>query len=558
MVTRRFPALRTARKAIFVKMIWSAVRVSFPEFDLRYRSMSDSESFSEREPNAFDEESSDDLFDSDGEAAGPDAEDGSDTDVEILGEGPSSVPTHSIGKRLMTAPVPLAIVYSDGRHVSQALPGEASASRQSEASTSGRGKSAAEPSFRPRVSVVYPSNPRVALSTSRPFSPLPSKLPVGHRTVRQIEAAERYTRGDLTDQEGEAESPCRGENLPEGKKNKGWQPETAPASSGGVDPDDLTLNERRRQMNAESAHAEAAAAGPSPGRGMPTEGTSSKAAGKRPFTVDLEADPAPKCGRQAELARAIFAAEDGEAPPEAVTLACPSKTVQFVNHMILGSQMELSVIKDLPKKLLREEAGRAFRLQASASMDMWLCFKRAINAAKKAKKAYEEGRAKVAEAGKAIQAQANLAKDMQAAEWQVKVYQAKLGEISVALESAQPAAKEALESREAIQVAFEESEQVRASEIEAAIQEAIRGYRQSSEFTTLLDKEVSSEMADLLYRFKRYNPGKKLNLKFIADSPPLPEGITKEMIKGYEGEDAPEEAPADVEEGAAEAEEAAA
>ncbi|CAL2259080.1 unnamed protein product [Prunus armeniaca] len=56
--------------------------------------MSDSESYSEREPNAFDEESSDGLFDSDGEAAGPGAEGGSDTDVEILREGPSSIPTH--------------------------------------------------------------------------------------------------------------------------------------------------------------------------------------------------------------------------------------------------------------------------------------------------------------------------------------------------------------------------------------------------------------------------------------------------------------------------------
>ncbi|CAL8164405.1 unnamed protein product [Prunus armeniaca] len=78
--------------------------------------------------------------------------------------------------------------------------------------------------------------------------------------------------------------------------------------------------------------------------------------------------------------------------------------------------MELSEIEDLPKKLIREEAGRAFRLQASASMDMWLCVKRAINAAEKAKKAYEDGRARVAEAGKAIQAHANLAKDMQATE----------------------------------------------------------------------------------------------------------------------------------------------
>ncbi|BBH09626.1 hypothetical protein Prudu_022176 [Prunus dulcis] len=102
--------------------------------------------------------------------------------------------------------------------------------------------------------------------------------------------------------------------------------------------------------------------------------------------------------------RAVFAAEDEDGPTEAVTIACPSKTVQFVNHMILGSQMELPEVDELPKKLLREQAGRAFRLQAAASMEMWLCVKRAISAAEKAKRAYDDGRAKVAEAGKAIQA----------------------------------------------------------------------------------------------------------------------------------------------------------
>ncbi|CAL2228542.1 unnamed protein product [Prunus armeniaca] len=129
--------------------------------------MSDSESFSEREPNVFDEESSEGLFDSDGEAAGPDAEGGSDTDVEILGEGPGSVPIHGIGKGLMTAPVPLSIVYSDGHHVGLGMPEEAGGTRQSETSTSSRGESAAEPSSRPRVSVVYPSNPRVPMGVPK-------------------------------------------------------------------------------------------------------------------------------------------------------------------------------------------------------------------------------------------------------------------------------------------------------------------------------------------------------------------------------------------------------
>ncbi|CAL2245329.1 unnamed protein product [Prunus armeniaca] len=724
--------------------------------------MSDSESFSECEPNVFDEESSDGLFDSDVEAVGPDAEEGSDTDVEILGERPSPVPTHGIGKGLMTAPIPLSIVYSDGRHVGLGAPGEASGSHQPEASTSGRGEAATEPSIRPRVSVVYPGNPRVPMGVPKELvfgvdylepnritereiakfraeyfipdsvgmriplpteslsSPKDGEVPAVQRILAQIgyapgqfnpnfwvalmgvvtafgmagegepsyeqfshlysitkskcadhggwvqanclKAAERghFVNAVPTSQKtwrkrrvllsGDWESPsghpvrfhipttfqiagrlsCRSVGLVgklkqpsatqaeirqiervrlkvpavervypkflftanlikarlvnpaemteerkaaevkrmnesskrrlmlgmQGKK-KSRQASTAPAPSGGVDPVDLTLNERRRQMQAESARAEATEAGPSPGRVPPTEGTSSRAAGKRPFTVDVDADPAPKRGRQTEPARAVFSAEDDEAPSEAVTLACPSKTVQFVNHMILGSQMELSEIEDLPKKLLREEAGRAFRLQASASMDMCLCVKRAINAAEKAKKLYEDGRAKVAEAGKAIQAQANLAKDMQAAERQVKVYQAKLGEMSAALEAAQLAAKEALESKEAIQVAFEESERARASEIEAAVQKAIQGYRRSTEFSTLLDKEVGSEMADLLYRFKRYNPGKKLNLNFIADPPPLPEGITEEMIEEYEGEDVTEEVPAEPEGITAEADGAA-
>ncbi|CAL8094086.1 unnamed protein product [Prunus armeniaca] len=103
-----------------------------------------------------------------------------------------------------------------------------------------------------------------------------------------------------------------------------------------------------------------------------------------------------------ETPRAILAAEDDDTSAELVTIACPSKTVQFANHMIFGSQMELSEIEELPKKLIREEADRAFHLQASALMDMWLCVKRAISAAERTKRAYDDGRAKVAEAGKAF------------------------------------------------------------------------------------------------------------------------------------------------------------
>lgn len=83
--------------------------------------------------------------------------------------------------------------------------------------------------------------------------------------------------------------------------------------------------------------------------------------------VDLNAEPVPKCGRQTEAPRAILAAEDDDAPADPVTIACPSRTIQFTNHMILGSQMELYEINELRKRPFREEVGCAFRLQASVS-----------------------------------------------------------------------------------------------------------------------------------------------------------------------------------------------
>ncbi|CAL9016710.1 unnamed protein product [Prunus brigantina] len=79
----------------------------------------------------------------------------------------------------------------------------------------------------------------------------------------------------------------------QGKKKKSRQLEA-----------DQTLAERLRQLNAGSAQSGAAAAGPSPSRGVPAEGTSSKVTDKRPFTVDLDVEPAPKRGRQTEPARA--------------------------------------------------------------------------------------------------------------------------------------------------------------------------------------------------------------------------------------------------------------
>lgn len=110
-----------------------------------------------------------------------------------------------------------------------------------------------------------------------------------------------------------------------------------------------------------------------------------------------------------------------------------------------------------------------------------------------------------------------------------------------ALEAAVTVAKDAETAKGAVQAALEESELEKAAEIEATVREGVRSYRSSKEFTALLDNEVGSEMADLLYRFKQFNPGQKLNLNFVADPPPLPEGITEEMIEEYEGEDALED-----------------
>lgn len=67
----------------------------------------------------------------------------------------------------MIAPVPLSIVYSDDRRVGLAAPEESSAGRQSEPSTSGRGESSAEPSSRPRVSVVFPGNDKVPMGVPK-------------------------------------------------------------------------------------------------------------------------------------------------------------------------------------------------------------------------------------------------------------------------------------------------------------------------------------------------------------------------------------------------------
>ncbi|VVA31370.1 PREDICTED: eukaryotic translation initiation factor 5B partial [Prunus dulcis] len=102
-----------------------------------------------------------------------------------------------------------------------------------------------------------------------------------------------------------------------------------------------------------------------------------------------KAEELPKKPLVSDHLKAIFAVEDNDdQPANLVNIACPPKSVKFVNHMIVGLQMDLAEIEELLKWSIWEEAGRAFHLQASAFMDMWLYMKRAIMAAKGAKKMY--------------------------------------------------------------------------------------------------------------------------------------------------------------------------
>ncbi|CAL2225171.1 unnamed protein product [Prunus armeniaca] len=168
-------------------------------------------------------------------------------------------------------------------------------------------------------------------------------------------------------------------------------------------------------------------------------------------------------------------------------------------------------------------------------MDMWLCMKRAIMVTERAKKAYEDGRSKVVEAGKVLKDHANLVKDNEALEQQGKAAEAKLSEIRATLDAAIQAARDEEAAKEEVEVVMEDMEWSKAAEVEAAVQHAITQYNSS-------DKEVGLEMVNLIHRFKRFNPSAKLNLNFVVDPPPLPEGVIVEMIKDYEGEDAPTDA----------------
>ncbi|KAI5337711.1 hypothetical protein L3X38_016982 [Prunus dulcis] len=170
--------------------------------------------------------------------------------------------------------------------------------------------------------------------------------------------------------------------------------------------------------------------------------------------------------------------------------------------------MELSELEQLLIKTVRQLAGRAFLHQAAAGMEMWLCMKRALNAANRYRERFEDSRVRIAEAGKAIQDADGLAEENAT----------KITELSSKLA--------------AVQVALVEA-QVREAKVKG-----LADCRNSEKFTALLDKEVMDQCDNLVYRFKRHNANNKLSLNFLRDLPSLPKGVTEEMVEVYKGEDA--------------------
>ncbi|KAL6288102.1 hypothetical protein ACE6H2_012492 [Prunus campanulata] len=242
----------------------------------------------------------------------------------------------------------------------------------------------------------------------------------------------------------------------------------------------------------------------------------------------LDATPLPKRPRGPNEGTSVQIPDDEEGEEGPVNIACPRKAVPFVNCVIDGAQMELSEIEQLSKKTLREQTGRAFRLQAAANMDIWLCAKRAVNAAERHQKRFEECRSKVADGEKLVQEAGRLAEQNAA----------KIAELSSKVAATELELLAAQEAKVAVEVALDAAERSHGREVEEAKVKAVADYRMSEEFTLLVDKEVMEQCDDFVYRFKWYNADKRLNLNFLRDPPPLPEGVTEEMVEAYKGEDA--------------------
>ena len=142
--------------------------------------------------------------------------------------------------------------------------------------------------------------------------------------------------------------------MPKQKKGESPRPKKKKAAqaSGGASADETTVADRRREKKA--AEAEAV-------REIHLQVTD-----KRMIEGALDATPLPKRPRGPNEGTSVLIPDDeGEGEEGPVNIACPRKAVAFINCMIDGAQMELSELEQLSTKTLREQTGRAFRLQAA-------------------------------------------------------------------------------------------------------------------------------------------------------------------------------------------------
>ncbi|KAI5313073.1 hypothetical protein L3X38_042247 [Prunus dulcis] len=342
--------------------------------------MSDSESRYDSEPKAFDGESSDDRRGTSSEALSFGSADSEDTEIEVVGERVHPIPTHGKGKGLMMGqPVPLATVSYGTQSASasqyceflmrdtRAL--EQQASYQSKTLTSGRGDAATESLVRLIVTIVHRGNPRILLG--QPMVHLFGKLKQPTSSKFDIRKIERVKFKVLA-VDSIYPSFLFTKNLVKAQVADPAEMTDARASAEAKKMSEPSKRRLLLGMKEKKQRQPLPLASPGMTEANLDNQTLADHLRKQPQLVDLEAQPVPKRNRTSVQPRAVFSVEDEEGPTEPVTLACPSKM---------------------------------------AFMDMWLCMKRAITAVQRAKKAYEDSRSKVAEAGKAFHEHANIVKD---------------------------------------------------------------------------------------------------------------------------------------------------
>ncbi|KAI5326015.1 hypothetical protein L3X38_035089 [Prunus dulcis] len=145
----------------------------------------------------------------------------------------------------------------------------------------------------------------------------------------------------------------------------------------------------------------------------------------------------------------------------------------------------------LPKRPMEPNEDSAILIPGD-EMEGDLYVKRTLNAAERYQKKYEDSRAKLAEASKAIQDADRYAEENAA---KITKLSSKLTVVEVALVETQ-------EAKKAVEVAMDAAKLSRAMEVHEAKAKAVVDYRTLEEFTALLDKEVMDQFDNLMYQFK--------------------------------------------------------